>query len=163
MHNRGANPPQTNPKYLTYIDDAVAYVNSTALYGSKVDEYEKTFLDRIDKYSPNTTYDDGVIAGYKAICNTTASKIFTSPIGQIELLFMNSDGSGDVGVTAALQHPFSHGRIYINSSDPMDYPVIDPNYFANPSGTCNPKRPMNQTNPSPCRLRDPPRRNQNGP
>lgn len=109
-------------------------MNSTALYGSKVDEYEKKFLDQIDKYSPNTTYDDGVIAGYKAICNTTASKIFTSPIGQIELLFMNSDANGDIGITAALQHPFSHGRIYINSSHPMDYPVIDPNYFANPSG-----------------------------
>jgi choline dehydrogenase len=109
-------------------------VNATALYGSKVSEYEKKFLGQIDQYSPNTTYDDGVIAGYKAICNTTASTIFTSPIGQIELLFMNSDANGDVGITAALQHPFSHGRIYINSSDPMDYPVIDPNYFANPSG-----------------------------
>jgi choline dehydrogenase len=125
---------KNNSKYLTYIDDAVAYVNATALYGSKVDEYEKKFLGQIDQYSPNTTYDDGVIAGYKAICNTTASKIFTSPIGQIELLFMNSDANGDVGITAALQHPFSHGRIYINSSNPMDYPVIDPNYFANPAG-----------------------------
>lgn len=49
---------------------------------------------------------------------------------------MNSDGNGDVGVTAALQHPYSHGRVYINSSDPMDYPVIDPNYLSNSAGTC---------------------------
>ncbi|KAJ5164927.1 Glucose-methanol-choline oxidoreductase [Penicillium coprophilum] len=124
---------KNNPKFLTYIDSAVAYVNSTAIYGAKVDEFESKFLASIDRYAPNTTYDDGVISGYKAICNTTASKIFSGPTGQIELLFMNSDGNGDIGITAALQHPFSHGRIYINSSDPMDYPVIDPNYLNNPA------------------------------
>lgn len=95
---------------------------------------ENTILGKIDDYAPNTTYDDGVVAGYKAIYNTTAKKIFDSPTGQIELLFMNSDGNGDIGVTAALQHPYSHGRIYINSSDPMEYPVIDPNYLSHPSG-----------------------------
>ncbi|OQE39988.1 hypothetical protein PENCOP_c006G00454 [Penicillium coprophilum] len=124
---------KNNAKFLTYIDSAVAYVNSTAIYGAKVDEYESKFLASIDQYAPNTTDDDGVISGYKAICNTTASKIFNGPTGQIELLFMNSDANGDIGITAALQHPFSHGRIYINSSDPMDYPVIDPNYLNNPA------------------------------
>ncbi|KAJ5512764.1 Glucose-methanol-choline oxidoreductase [Penicillium fimorum] len=123
---------KNDSKFLTYIDSAVAYVNSTAIYGGKVDEYESKFLASIDQYAPNTTY-DGVIAGYKAICHTTASKIFNSPTGQVELLFMNSDANGDIGITAALQHPFSHGRIYINSSDPMDLPIIDPNYLNNPA------------------------------
>lgn len=104
------------------------------MYGSKVDSFKTTILSRIDQYKPNTTYDNGVVEGYTAICNTTATTIFDSPIGQIELLFMNSDSNGDVGITAALQHPYSHGRIYINSSDPMDYPVIDPNYLYNPIG-----------------------------
>ncbi|KAJ5794744.1 hypothetical protein N7457_001343 [Penicillium paradoxum] len=124
---------RNDPRFLTYIDSAVAYVNSTAIYGSKVSEYESKFSAKIDEYAPHTTYDEGVTAGYKAIYNTTLSKIFNSPIGQIELLFMNSDGKGAVGITAALQHPLSHGRIYINSSDPMKYPVIDPNYLANPA------------------------------
>ncbi|CAI7583765.1 unnamed protein product [Penicillium crustosum] len=123
---------KNDSKFLTYIDSAVAYVNATAMYGSKVDEYESKFLASIDQYAPNTTYDDGVVTGYKAICNTT-SKIFETPTGQIELLFMNSDANGDIGITAALQHPFSHGRIYINSSNPMDFPVIDPNYLDNPA------------------------------
>lgn len=126
---------QNNPLFLTYIDSAVAYVNATGMYGSKVDSFKSTILGQIDQYKPNTTYDDGVVHGYAAICNTAASTIFDSPIGQIELLFMNSDGNGDVGITAALQHPYSHGRIYINSSNPMDYPVIDPNYLYNPVGT----------------------------
>ncbi|KAJ5470633.1 hypothetical protein N7530_007990 [Penicillium desertorum] len=124
---------KNDPKFLTYIDDAVAYVGASTIYGSEIDEYQSKFLASIDKYAPKTTYDDGVVAGYKAICNTTASKIFNSPTGQIEILFMNSDANGDIGITAALQHPLSHGRIYINSSNPMDFPVIDPNYFDNPA------------------------------
>ncbi|KOS37086.1 hypothetical protein ACN38_g12140 [Penicillium nordicum] len=130
FYNNGKD--KNDSKFLTYIDSAVAYVNTTDMYGSKVDEYESKFLASIDQYAPNTTYHDGVLAGYKAICDTT-SKIFETPTGQIELLFMNSDANGDIGITAALQHPFSHGRIYINSSNPMDFPVIDPNYLGNPA------------------------------
>lgn len=111
-------------------------MNSTGLYGTNLSSTQQSILAAMDQYAPNTTYDQGVVAGYKAIYNSTATKIFTSPIGQVEILFMNSDANGDIGITAALQHPYSHGRIYINSSDPMDYPIIDPNYFANPSGTC---------------------------
>lgn len=109
-------------------------MNATAMYGSTVHEIETNILAQIGQFTPSTTYDAGVVAGYKAICNTTALKIFNSFTGQIELLFMNSDPNGDIGITAALQHPYSHGRIYINSSNPMDYPVIDPNYLDNPAG-----------------------------
>ncbi|KAJ5256849.1 hypothetical protein N7478_012953 [Penicillium angulare] len=122
-----------NELFLSYIDSAVAYVNSTAFYGGNVSAMESSFLALIDQYAPNTTYDSGVIAGYKAICNITAKSIFNSPTGIIELLLMNSDSNGDIGITAALQHPYSHGRIYINSSNPLDYPVIDPNYLYNPA------------------------------
>lgn len=104
------------------------------MFGSSLASVQSGILSSIDQYAPGTTYDPGVIGGYKAICNTTASQIFPSPIGQIELLFMNSASNGDIGVTAALQHPLSQGRIYINSSNPMDYPVIDPNYLGNPAG-----------------------------
>ncbi|RJE24530.1 Dehydrogenase [Aspergillus sclerotialis] len=124
---------RSNPLFLTYIDDAVAYVNASVLYGDKAQEQQKNILAGIEQYAPKTTSDEGVSEGYKAICNTTASKIFSSPTGQIELLFMNSDGDGSIGITAALQHPYSHGRIYINSSNPLDYPVIDPNYLNNPA------------------------------
>ncbi|KAJ5488621.1 hypothetical protein N7539_003511, partial [Penicillium diatomitis] len=124
---------RNNPLFLTYIDSAIAYVNATGIYESSVDQLKTRILDQIDQYQPDTTYDKGVIDGYTAICNTTATTILDSPIGQIELLFMNSDGNGDVGITAALQHPYSHGRITINSSNPMEYPVIDPNYLVNPA------------------------------
>lgn len=104
------------------------------MYDSTVQAVQANILSQMNQYMPNTTSDPTVDAGYKAIYNTTATTIFNSPIGQIELLLMNSDSNGDIGITAALQHPYSHGRIYINSSNPMDYPVIDPNYLANPAG-----------------------------
>lgn len=104
------------------------------MYGSDAASVEAKFLTHMDEYAPDTTYDDGVIKGYQTIYRTT-SQMFKSPIGQIELLFMNSDPNGDIGITAALQHPLSHGRIYIKSSDPMEDPVIDPNYLGNPVGT----------------------------
>ncbi|EED18530.1 glucose dehydrogenase, putative [Talaromyces stipitatus ATCC 10500] len=119
-----------NTLYLSYIDSAIAYINSTLMYGDNLDALQKNITTQINQFVLNTTYDAGVIAGYKAIANMTATTILSSSIGQIELLFMNSDLNGDIGITAALQHPYSHGRIYINSSNPLDYPVIDPNYLA---------------------------------
>lgn len=104
------------------------------MFGDNVNTIQQSILSNITQYSPNTTYDAGVKAGYQAICSTTATTILKSAVGQIEILYMNSDANGDVGITAALQHPYSHGRIYINSSNPLDYPVIDPNYLAHPAG-----------------------------
>ena len=118
---------------MSYIDAAIAYVNASSLYDGSVHDQEANILDRIDKYKPTTASDAKVVKGYKAIYDTTVSKIFDSPIGQIELLMMNSDGNGLIGITAAIQHPYSHGRIYIKSDDPLENPVIDPNYLHNPT------------------------------
>ena len=95
---------------------------------------QTNILDEIDEFTPNASSDAGVIAGYKAIYNTTANNILTSPIGLIELLLMNNF-NGSIRISAVLQHPFSNGQIYINSPNPMDYPVINPNYLTHPAGT----------------------------
>lgn len=118
------------------------------MYGDNLNSLQKNITTQINSYALNTTYDAGVIAGYKAIANMTATTILESSIGQIELLFMNSDSNGDIGITAALQHPYSHGRIYINSSNPLDYPVIDPNYMAFSAGMHTPKYTSSSTNVS---------------
>ena len=111
-------------------------MNATVLFGNGgVSELQTDILGEIDGFIPNASSDAGVVAGYKAIYNTTAKNILTSSIGLIELLIGNNiDGAISIG--AALQHPFSNGQIYINSSNPMDYPVIDPNYLTHPAGTC---------------------------
>jgi choline dehydrogenase len=109
-------------------------VNSTLLFGNGVSELQANILGEIDEFIPNASSDAGVIAGYKAIYNTTANNILTSPVGMIELL-LGMDVDGAIRITAALQHPFSNGQIYINSSNPMDYPIINPNYLTHPAGT----------------------------
>ena len=83
--------------------------------------------------------DPTVIAGYKAIYNATAALLAT-PIGQIEILLSltgSPQGANTIAIQAALQHPFSQGRLWINSSNPFDYPVIDPQYFSHSAGTCH--------------------------
>ena len=79
---------------------------------------------------------------------------------QVELLFSLTGtavgGNNSVAIQAALQHSFrythrlflcmhditfsthSQGRIYITSSDPFDYPAIDPQYFSHPAGKFSP-------------------------
>lgn len=112
----------------------MAYVNATNLFGSGVSGLQSAILGEIDDYLPDGATDPTVIAGYKAIYNTTANVILTSPIGVIEMLIGN-DLNEQIRIGPALQHPFSHGRVYITTSNPMDFPLIDPAYLKHPAGT----------------------------
>ncbi|KAH6885990.1 GMC oxidoreductase-domain-containing protein [Coprinopsis sp. MPI-PUGE-AT-0042] len=55
----------------------------------------------------------------------------TAESAQIEML-MSLISPGAISIQSALQHPFSRGRLYINSTNPFDPIVIDPNYFSHP-------------------------------
>ncbi|KIY01127.1 uncharacterized protein Z520_02679 [Fonsecaea multimorphosa CBS 102226] len=122
----------TNPAFLSYVNSATAYVNSSVLFGNGVSGLQSSILGEIDSYIPDTSSDTSVISGYKTIYSATANTILTSPIGLIELVIgLSTNGSIQIG--ANLQHPFSHGQISINSSDPLDYPVINPNYLNHPA------------------------------
>lgn len=81
--------------------------------------------------------DPGVLAGYKAIYNATAENLMT-PLGHVEFLMYATGSKGaspqTLSIQVALQHPFSHGRLYISTDDPFDSPTIDPQYFSHPSG-----------------------------
>ena len=81
--------------------------------------------------------DDSVRAGYEAIYNTTLNTIFSSGVAQVEILLQltntGANGMNVITIQAGLQHPYSHGRIYITSSDPFVAPLIDPQYLAHPA------------------------------
>jgi hypothetical protein len=114
------------------VNSATAYVNASVLFGNGVGSLQSTINSEIDEYIPNTSTDSGVIDGFKAIYGTTANTILTSPIGLIELVIgLTTDGVIQIG--ANLQHPFSHGQISIASSNPLDYPIINPNYLNHPA------------------------------
>lgn len=107
-------------------------MNASVLFGNGVGSLHSSINSAVDQYIPNTSTDSGVIDGYKAIYGTTVNTILTSPIGLIELVMgLTTDGVIQIG--ANLQHPFSHGQISINSSNPLDYPVINPNYLSHPA------------------------------
>lgn len=131
--NFQANNIQTNAAFLSYVNSAVAYINSTNIFGAGAEDFKNTILSQLDSSAAAAGTDETVVAGYKAIYETTVNKIFSSPVGQIELLIGNNL-NGSINIGACIQHPFSHGQISINSSNPMDYPLINPNYLTHPAG-----------------------------
>lgn len=80
-----------------------------------------------------STYSE-VKAGYEAIYNATTSTFLLSSLGHVELLLSANGQPGSqtqsIEIQAALQHPFSQGRLWITSSDPFVYPSIDPMYLS---------------------------------
>lgn len=124
--------PAASPEFLSYVNDGVAYVNSTVLFGSSVvDSMQPTIESYMNNYAP-AYVSDTVTAGFQAIYETVSKKIWSSPVGQVELLIGNNL-NGAINLGASLQHPLSQGSININSSNPMDYPAINPNYLSNPN------------------------------
>ncbi|KDR81161.1 hypothetical protein GALMADRAFT_1122939 [Galerina marginata CBS 339.88] len=123
------------PEFLSSINDAVAFVNLTALFPSPSSasaEFQAQILSALAESAAKlvpSRYPE-VVEGYKAIYETTANTFLSdSGVAQVEML-MSVVSPGRVVVQAALQHPFSQGRAYINSSNPFDPILIDPQYFS---------------------------------
>lgn len=125
--------------FLSFVNSAIAYSNITDLFGDYAPEFKKTVTDNatwaVETLSPTT--DSTVRAGYAATYAVQAEQLILSPIGQVELLLgltgTAQGGDDSVAVQAALQRSFSRGRLYLNNSNPWEYPVIDPNYLAHPA------------------------------
>ena len=50
-------------------------------------------------------------------------------------LFGTTEPSNYFTFFSVLEHPFSRGSVHITSSNPLDYPAIDPNYLSHPLDT----------------------------
>ncbi|PSR72212.1 hypothetical protein PHLCEN_2v11919 [Hermanssonia centrifuga] len=127
----GASSP-----FLSFINSATAYANISDLVGlDTYQSFQANIASAIETSAsslvPST--DPTVQEGYKAIYNATANMMMT-PVGQIEILLSltgsSQGGANSIAIQAALQHPFSQGHLYINSSNPFDDPVIDPGYLS---------------------------------
>ncbi|KDQ57238.1 GMC oxidoreductase [Jaapia argillacea MUCL 33604] len=135
MHASNSATANT-PAFLSFVNSATVYVNISELIADPA-----TFAQQI---AGNLTYASTlvpsiypeVVAGYQAIYNATLNNVFMSPVGQMEILLALTGtgvGAQTIAIQAAHQHPFSHGRVYINSSDPFASPVIDPGYLSHPA------------------------------
>ncbi|GBE89411.1 GMC oxidoreductase [Sparassis latifolia] len=129
--NGGAASDTAPDPFLSYINSATAYVNISVLLGSSAASSLYTSIANSLESSASTLVPSQypeVVEGYKTIYNATLSQ-FNSAVGQMEILLALT-GDGTIAIQAALQHPFSQGRIYINTADPFAPAVIDPGYLS---------------------------------
>ncbi len=65
---------QTDATFLSYVNDAIAYVNGTTLFGTGVDSLPSDIVTQMDQYVPAGSTDPSVIKGYQNIYGTKAIK-----------------------------------------------------------------------------------------
>ncbi|KAF9555456.1 hypothetical protein CPC08DRAFT_726369 [Agrocybe pediades] len=80
--------------------------------------------------SVSSTYDE-VKQRYEAIYDATTGTAMKDGVGLVELLLSMNAGNG-MAIQAALQQPWSYGRLYINSASVYDKPFINPQCFTHP-------------------------------
>ncbi|KAK7043178.1 hypothetical protein VNI00_008532 [Paramarasmius palmivorus] len=123
------------PEFLSHINSGVAYLNASYLFGgdSGRDEFAQTVANQYsDSLSTVPTQSQEIIEGYRVKYDVLSKTVIPSEVGIVELL-LNLMGDGSISIGVAMQHPFSQGRMYINSSSVFDHPIIEPNYLAHPS------------------------------
>jgi choline dehydrogenase-like flavoprotein len=133
----GVPAGQSSP-FLSYVNSAIAYVNLSTMFGNtqSPNQFQNQILGMVDTSANDLcpSKDESVVNGYKIIYKATAEKLLLSGVGHLEVLLWATGNSATeqqiLAVQVALQHPFSQGRIYINSSDPFDDPIIDPQYLS---------------------------------
>ncbi|KAH0583196.1 hypothetical protein H2248_011080 [Termitomyces sp. 'cryptogamus'] len=120
------------PIVMSFINSATAYVNASTLFDDATGfatGISDAFASSVSNLVPSQ-YSE-VVEGYKAIYQVT-QKLITQDVGQIELL-LSINSPKTITMQAAIQHAFSQGRVYINSSSPFDPIIIDPQYFSHPA------------------------------
>ncbi|KAF8975444.1 hypothetical protein BDQ17DRAFT_1385501 [Cyathus striatus] len=123
------------PEFLSTLNNAIAFLNLSTLFSHSPSSLSN-FTSSIPSADASSSLVQSSYAevkeGYKVLYKLTQEKFLSDPgVPQFELL-MSVVGEGVVSVQGALQHPFSMGRVYINSSNPFDEPVIDPGYLSHP-------------------------------
>ena len=134
----GDVPEGQSSPFLSYVNSAIAYANLSTMFGNteSANYFQSQIIGMIDGSANDLcpSKDESVVNGYKTIYRTTAEKLLLSGVGHLEILLWATGTSTTeeqtITIQVALQHPFSQGRIYINSSDPFDDPIIDPQYFS---------------------------------
>ncbi|KAF9885600.1 hypothetical protein FE257_012806 [Aspergillus nanangensis] len=108
----------------------VTYATVQDLFGSETDAIAKKTADSLNDWADQTIQaNEGVgdVAALKRLLKTQHDMIFTKGLSCVEIL---TSSSGHNMVSAFwISFPFSRGSVHIRSSNPQDYPQINPNYF----------------------------------
>lgn len=137
VYKNASDPRSTTPEFLSYVNSAIAYVNTAqliadpTLFGNEIMANISTSATTLVP-----SQDESVLNGYKAIYTQYATTLLHSNTGQVEFLFSTtgtSSGTDTIQIQVAHQRPFSHGHLWINSTDPFAPPIIDPAYLSHPA------------------------------
>ncbi|SHO78726.1 Uncharacterized protein MSYG_3073 [Malassezia sympodialis ATCC 42132] len=127
--NASEIPPQDitgNPEQDSFINSAVAYVPGPGImkdqWNSYIDSVKNNQTNAVNAYDAP----DPVKSGYN-LTYSTVLNLLQKNVPAIEILF--SLTFGNIQVQHAIQHAFSRGSILINTTDPFDYPLVDPRYL----------------------------------
>ncbi|KAF8962403.1 hypothetical protein BDZ97DRAFT_1824884 [Flammula alnicola] len=107
IHDSGSDFSKT-PEFLSMVNDAVAFVNSTALFNGPATDFQTQILSALNGSAATlvpSQYPE-VVEGYKAIYETLATN-FLPDVAQLELL-MSFMTSGTITIQSAIQHPFRY-------------------------------------------------------
>lgn len=99
------------------------------------DAFQKQIISSYDDSSSAISQltSSDVKEGYKTIYKILANDFMNAGGPQVEIL-LDLMGAGTINVQAALQHPFSVGRLWIQSPDPFEDVLIDPGYLTHFAG-----------------------------
>lgn len=115
--------------FLNILDPSMNDMMTTAAAAT----YASTVTDNLASTTAQVvdwlTLPDNVATGLAAQYKIMAEQL-TQGVGQLEILMtMLGDGDNTIGIQVALQHPWSRGTIFIESTDPFTAPLINPDYF----------------------------------
>ncbi|ORX40851.1 hypothetical protein BD324DRAFT_612310 [Kockovaella imperatae] len=120
----------------TFINEAIAFpALGDLMTASGARDYAANVQAALSKTAADVTSWQVLPQGVSASLSkqyAIQQRWLTTGVGQIEYLLtmLGRNGAKDqVGIQMALQHPWSRGSLFINSSDPFAPPAINPDYL----------------------------------
>jgi len=117
----------------TFVNQAIAFPNMADLLDEPSANYAGLVLDQLNATWTSTVANkdlpDNVARGLAEQYKIQQAHIETD-VGQVEMLLHLLGPNNNIGIQAALQHPWSRGTIFITSNSAFTNPAIDPDYFS---------------------------------
>ncbi|WWC68790.1 uncharacterized protein I206_102725 [Kwoniella pini CBS 10737] len=112
--------------------DCIAYPDLLGISSSSNNDIASTISDNIAQYAQDA-YDAGAVASVEAantIFGIQQDLMVNKNSGLVEAFFDSGFPNGGLGIDLWQLLPFSRGTVKITSTDPFNYPSIDPRYFS---------------------------------
>lgn len=110
---------------------ALAYASFYDIFGDDAQKVAGSVLQKLADYAAQTSEATGGVVKQEDLANFFQIQydlLFSNAVPMVEILFIPTHSPMLITEYWALL-PFSRGNVHINSADPAEHPVINPNYF----------------------------------